>query len=367
LEQQHDHESTPMTILLTGATGFLGGELLVRLVEQTDHDVVALVRADDDAAAQARLDDTLAVLLPPGRVPAGRVRAVAAHLDRPGLGLPVRRRNAIARGVDAVVHCAASVQFTLPLDEALRINLDGTREMLDLAARARQLERFVHVSTAYVAGDRGGVYREDEGDVGQRCRNTYEKTKLAAEVHVEGSGLPAVSILRPSIVVGESRTGWTPAFNVIYWPLQAFSRGLFPVVPADPDARVDIVPVDTVADALLELTTGPPRSGAIHVVAGDGAPTARRLAGMAAEAFGAPAPRFVGPGEAPEAEERAGAFLPYFRVRGVFDTARGDRLGFRAPAIEQYFPTLLGYAQTTRWGKRPLTRWEVEARGLAAA
>jgi len=355
------------TTLLTGATGFLGGELLVRLIEETDHDVVALIRARDDAAAQERLDETLAVLLPPGSVPAGRVRAVAAHLDRPGLGLTVRQRNAVARDVEAVVHCAASVQFTLPLDEALRINLDGTREVLDLAQRAPRLERFVHVSTAFVAGDRSGVYREDECNVGQPSRNTYEQTKLAAETHVQSAGLPNTSILRPSIVVGDSATGWTPAFNVIYWPLQAFARGLFPVVPADPQARVDIVPVDTVADALLALTAGDPHSGTVHVVAGDKAPTTRELATMAAEAFGADVPTFVAPGEAPEAEERAGAFLPYFHVRGVFDTARAHRLGFRAPPLDEYFPVLLDYARTARWGKHGRTRWEFRDRGLAAA
>ncbi|MDX6702284.1 MAG: hypothetical protein QOF26_2510 [Baekduia sp.] len=355
-----------MTILLTGATGFLGGELLVRLLEETDDDVVALIRADDDVAAQRRLDDTLAILLPPGTVPAGRVRAAAGHLDRLGLGLPVRRRNALARDIDAVVHCAASVQFTLPLEEALRINLDGTREVLDLAARAPSLQRFVHVSTAYVAGDRGGVYRENECNVGQTSRNTYEQTKLAAEEHVRGSGLPATSILRPSIVVGDSTTGWTPAFNVIYWPLQAFARGLLPVVPGDPDGRVDIVPVDTVADALLALTVGEPHTGTLHVVAGDHAPTTNALATMAAEAFGSRVPTFVGPGEAPEVEELAGAFLPYFRVRGVFDAARGHRLGFRAPHLEEYFSLLLDYARATAWGKRPQTRWEMRERVLAA-
>ena len=355
-----------MTVLLTGATGFLGGELLARLIADTDHDVLALVRARDDDAAQARLDEHLAILLPPGSVEPGRVRAVAAHLDRPGLGLPVWRRIEIARETDAVVHCAASVQFTLPLEEALRINLDGTREILDIAGRADGLDRFIHVSTAYVAGDRGGAYREDEFDVGQRCRNTYEKTKLAAELHVLSSGLPGTSIVRPSIVVGDSKTGWTPAFNVIYWPIQAFARGLFPVVPADPEGRLDIVPVDTVADALLELVSGPRRSGAIHVVAGDEAPTAAEVATMAGAAFGAAPPRFVEPGEAPEVEERAGAFLPYFRVRGVFDAARGRALGFRPPPLAEYFPTLMNYAQATRWGKRPRTRWETDGRSVVA-
>ncbi|WCB96303.1 nucleotide-sugar epimerase [Baekduia alba] len=352
-------------LLLTGATGFLGGELLVRLIERTDRDIVALIRADDADAAQARLDATLATLLPPEAIVPGRVRAVAAHLDQPGLGLDEPALDALAAEIDTVVHCAASVQFTLPYDEAYAINVGGTRAMLDLAARAPGLERFVHVSTAYVAGDRPGPYCESEGDVGQRPRNTYEQTKLIAERHVLDAGLPCTSILRPSIVVGDSRTGWTPAFNVIYWPLRAFARGLFPVVPADADARVDIVPVDTVADALLTLADGPERSGTFHVVAGDDAPTARRLTELAARAFGAALPDFVAPGTAPEVEQRAGAFLPYFRVPGVFRTDAASRMGFVAPPLESYFANLLRYADEARWGKACRRRWDVGE--LAAA
>jgi thioester reductase-like protein len=346
-------------LLLTGATGFLGGELLVRLVEETDRDIIVLVRADDDAAATTRVARTLATLLPPEALSAAvpRVRAVAAHLDRPGLGLPPRDVDALAGQIDAVVHCAASVQFTLPYDEAWAINVGGTRAMLDLAARADGLERFVHVSTAYVAGDRPGPYRESEGDVGQRPRNTYEQTKLMAEQDVLAAGLPGTSILRPSIVVGDSKTGWTPAFNVIYWPLRAFARGLFPVVPGTPEARVDIVPVDTVADALLTLATADPVTGTFHVVAGDDAPTARRLTELAASAFDAPLPDFVAPGSAPEVEQRAGAFLPYFRVPGVFRTDASSRLGFIPPPLETYFTTLLRYADEARWGRANRARW----------
>jgi thioester reductase-like protein len=346
-----------MAIILTGATGFLGGELLVRLLERTDHEVIALVRADDDAAAAARLDATLAVLLPPGTVPDGRVRAVAAHLDQPGMGLPASSRDALAADAQAVVHCAASVSFSLPLEEARTINVGGTRAMVDLAAAAPGLERFVHVSTAFVAGDRPGPYRASEGDVGQRPRNTYEQTKLEAESYVLDADLPSASILRPSIVVGDSRTGWTPAFNVIYWPLRAFARGLLPVVPGDPGAPVDVVPVDTVADALLALAVGPPRSGTFHAVAGDAAPTAGRLSELAARLFNATPPKFVGPGAAPEIERRAGAFLPYFRVRGRFSADDGTPLAPAAPPLERYLPTLLRYADTAAWGRLALPRW----------
>lgn len=355
-------------VLLTGATGFVGMELLVRILEQTDRDVIALVRADDDEAAQARVDDdVLATLLPPAERPSpGRVRGQAADLLVEGLGLSTTARDELAGSIGAVVHCAASISFDLELDEARKINVDGTREILALAKEAAEhgsLDRFVHVSTAYVAGEREDCAREDEGDVGQTFRNTYERTKLEAEELVRGSGLPA-AILRPSVIVGDSVTGWTPAFNVIYWPLQAFARGLFPTVPGDPEAHLDIVPVDTVADALLELLRGPVRDGAFHVVAGDRGPNNEALATMAAEAFDSEPPQFVAPGEDPSAEQRAGPLLPYFSVRGTFDAERGRSIGATPPRLEDYFSALMRYARDAEWGKEPSTRWEVAEREM---
>jgi thioester reductase-like protein len=356
------HDEGP--VLLTGATGFVGMELLVRLLEQTDRDVVALVRADDDAAARVRIDELLKTLIEPARRNAyrSRVQGVAADLEQPGLGLAATTRAALVASVATVVHCAASVSFTLELDDARRINVEGTREILRLACDAHEhgsLDRFVHVSTAYVAGERDGRARERQGDVGQRFRNTYERTKLEAERLVHDSGLPA-AILRPSVIVGDSVTGWTPSFNVIYWPLQAYARGLFDPIPGDGDAPIDIVPVDVVANSLLELLRGPVRCGTFHVVASDEAVTNERLATMAAAFFNAKPPRFAAPGEDPSAEMRAGPLVPYFRVRCIFDAVRGRHvLGATPPPLEEYFPALMRYARDARWGKSPAARWAV--------
>ena len=353
---------TPGPILLTGATGFLGMEVLVRLLERSDRDVVAIVRAADDAEAEERMNGVLNTLLAPDDVTAvrGRVRAVAGDLETRGLGLATATRDRLTREISAVAHCAASISFTQPLEEARRINVTGTHSVMQLASEAYahgELERVVHVSTAYVAGERVGRVLESEGHVGQRFRNTYEQTKLEAESLVNNCDAPT-AILRPSIVVGDSVTGWTPAFNVIYFPLMAFARNLLPSVPADPDGHVDIVCVDTVADALYRLLDGPVERGTIHAVAGDDAMRNIDLATMAAAAFGREPPRFVGPGEDPTSEERAGAFVPYFRSRLLFDTTRGHELGFRSPPLQQYFGALMDYADRAKWGKDPLPRWE---------
>jgi len=350
-------------VLLTGATGFLGMELLVRLLGRSDRDVVTIVRASDDDQAQQRMTGVLNTLLAAQDVQAvrGRVRAVAGDLEQPDLGLDAATRQRLTSEICAVAHCAASITFDLALEDARRINVSGTKAVMGLASQAHAsgaLERVVHVSTAYVAGERVGRVLESEGDVGQSFRNTYEQTKLEAEALVNEIDAPS-AILRPSIVVGDSTTGWTPAFNVIYWPLLAFARNLMPTVTADPDGHVDVVCVDTVADALYTLLDGPVQHGAIHAVAGDDAIKNIDLATMAAEAFGCQPPRFVAQGEDPESEDRAGVFGPYFRSRLMFDAQRGRELGFRPPPLKQYFAALMNYADRARWGKQNQPRWKL--------
>jgi len=359
-------------VFLTGATGFLGMEVMARLLEKGDRDVIALVRAADDAGAQERLDGILAKLW---RDPAryqGRSRAVAGDVTAPGLGMNAATRAAVAEEAGAVMHCAASISFDLPLDEARTINVDGTREMIALGrevAAAGGLERFIHVSTAYVAGITKGTFHEHQLDEGQEFRNTYEQTKWEAEhVVVDASDLNPV-IARPSIVMGESGSGWTPAFNVLYWPIRAFSRGLFNEVPARPEALVDVVPVDYVADALVHLLEDTSSSGVVNLVSGREACTVDDLVGMTSAAFGKERPPVVAPGStgtgSAHADDQAAVYFPYFDMDMVFDDSRARALlgpaGIACPHLTDYFPRLIEYAQTTRWGKTPQTREEAAA------
>jgi thioester reductase-like protein len=356
-------------VFLTGATGFLGMEVMARLLEKGDRNVVALVRAADSAAAQERLEGVMAKLWRDPSPYFGRVRAIAGDVTSPGLGMSHEERAVAAEEVGAVMHCAASISFDLPLDEARKINVEGTREIIGFAREAKsngRLDRFVHVSTAYVAGITKGTFRERQLDAGQKFRNTYEQTKWEAE-HVvnEADDLSAV-IARPSIVMGESVSGWTPAFNVLYWPIRAFSRGLFESVPARPEALVDVVPVDYVADVVFGLADAP--FGTYHAVAGAHATSVAEVIDMAAARFGVPAPEIVDPGVIEEALarplgpaarralEQARVYFPYFRLGVRFDDrwARGvlEPQGVAAEPLCGYFDTLIDYAQRVAWGGR---------------
>jgi long-chain acyl-CoA synthetase len=341
-------------VLLTGATGFVGREVLARFLARGDRDVYALVRADDDTDAAGRL---------PGHE---RLTAVAGDIERSGLGLSDETAERLRREVSTVVHCAASVSFDLPLEESRRVNVDGTRRMAEFARGCPALERFTYVSTAYVAGEPGGLFREDDLAVGQSFRNPYERSKYEAELLLRerAAGLP-LQVLRPSIVVGDSRTGWTSSFNVLYPPLRAFARGAIPALPARRRSPVDVVPVDYVADSVDRLAREGP-DGTFHLVAGRNATTVGGLIELASRRFARPAPplfpprlyrRLVHPlllrrGARREALKRMEVYFPYFSMRVRF----ADRRHPPAPPVEGYFDRLLDYAERARWGRQPVER-----------
>jgi thioester reductase-like protein len=258
-------------VLLTGATGFLGMELLAGYLERTDRHVYALVRGVNDRQAHARLQNTLARLFDAGHPYEERVSAVRGDITRPGLGLGNRRRAALAERVSEIVHSVASVSSRTSCTPRA-INVEGTSRVLELAAqchtRGEGLRRLTHISTAYVAGQHRGCFSEDDLDAGQRFRNAYEQSKFEGEQLVASwrAQLP-ITVVRPSIVVGERHSGWTASFNVLYWPLRMFSRGAYLAVPARATAPVDVVPVDYVTDAILALSRAPEAVGATFTAA----------------------------------------------------------------------------------------------------
>jgi long-chain acyl-CoA synthetase len=341
-------------VLLTGATGFLGAQIARRLVERTDHQVVALVRAPDAQAATRRLARAwwdwpeLAA-----GMAGGRVQAVAGDVRAPGLGLDPAVWRALTRRVSHVVHAAADLRVAAPLAELRRTNVAGVAHVLELAAAAHRdhgLTRLTHVSTAYVAGLRPEDVPEDELTGRYGFANGYEHSKYEGERLVRAAaGLP-VTVARPAMIVGDSRTGAVRTFNTVYAPLRRYLTGRR-LVPVRPDLRVNIVPVDWVADAIVRLTFDPGAEGrTVHLTAPfESLPTAAQLLGVtrrwAAEHLDLrpPRPLFVPLAGALPGELRA--LRPYLAERRRFRRDHADRLlGPYAPDWRAYLPRLLGYA-----------------------
>jgi long-chain acyl-CoA synthetase len=350
--------------------------------------VWALVRAASQDEAESRLRVTLASLGPDAESAAERVVPVAGDLTRDGLAIDPTLREELAEAVTDVIHSAASVSFSLPLSKARAVNVEGTRRVVELAmlaaSRGTGLRRFAHVSTAFVAGTHHGSFGEADFARGQGFNNTYEGSKWEAERLVRRhEGFLPVQVFRPSIVVGDRRSGWTASFNVIYTPLRAYARGALPAVPARRSAPVDAVPVDYVAESILALgDAGAGRTW--QLAAGPSASRVGELIDRAAELLGRRRARALPPSlyrgavhpvllrRAGPAQrrwlERGEVFFPYFATRTRFETdatrAALDDAGVApVPPLPSYLHTLLDFAERAEWGRRPLPRSSVTPPG----
>ena len=359
-------------ILVTGSTGFLGVRLVRELLDrQPDARLALLIRDRSGQSGQQRAD------LFVGPEDRHRVEVFSGDVSHPNLGLAPAVWQSLTAQTTRVIHSAATVRFDHTLEEARAINVEGTRRVLDFAAASPNLRSMAYVGTAYVAGERSDLIREDELAIGQGYRNTYEQTKAEAEalVRTRLESMPGV-ILRPSIIVGDSQTGATTSFNMMYWPLKIYARGLWRTVPGYPDAVLDIVPVDYVAAAVARLAFDPAAIGSVvHLCAGPrGSATIQQIAQRAAEYFNAPEARYVDPkfffalvrpllfmtlwGKKRRVLRDGRAYRDYFTMRMQFDTTNADRLlgaaGIYPPLVLDYLDRLFHYCVASEWGRKPV-------------
>jgi thioester reductase-like protein len=359
-------------ILVTGATGFLGTQLVHEILQRQPHARLALlIRDRPSLSGQQRAD----AFIPPHQ--RSRVEVHSGDVGLPNCGIDGAAWSRLSSEATRVIHCAATVRFDHSLEEARRINVEGTRRILDFAAAARQLRSLAYVGTAYVAGERSDLVRENELVVGQTYRNTYEQTKAEAEALVQSrlGSMPGV-ILRPSIIVGDSRTGVTSSFKMMYWPLKIYARRLWRTVPGYPDAVLDIVPVDFVATAVAQLAFDEAALGStVHLCAGPrGSATIAQVAQRASEYFHVPQPRYVDPkfffaalrpllfaalwGSKRRVLRDGRAYRDYFTMRMQFDTTNAERLlgpsGIHPPQVLDYLDRLFHYCVASEWGRKPV-------------
>lgn len=342
---------------VTGYPGFIGRRLVRRLAARSGPEggrLVVLVQPRSAQAARAALAaDGIAAEL------------VEGDVEQMHLGLSGAEFKALARDVTDVWHLAARSRLSAPRDELRRVNVEGTRNVLDLAAAARRLRRLNHFSTAYVSGDRVGVILEDELAVGQRFHNPYEETKFQAELLVRRAqaDLPG-TIYRPSIVVGDSRTGEIDRFEGPYALailLVASPLSVPLPLPGDAVAPLNVVPVDFVVDAALAIGEDPAGAGrTVHLV--DPAPlSARRVYEMIAARAGKRLPSVSVPArvlqallQLPMLERLTRSHRPaieyvnhlaIYNCRNLLELLDGT--GIQCPPITSYLDRLIEFVQAT--------------------
>ncbi len=238
-------------ILITGGTGFLGTEIISDLVRETNETIYVLIRAEDEEMALHKMKAAWYHLPLLCEKIGEQLIPVIGDFTKKRLGLCAKDRNRLRDEVSYVIHAGAQIGFQTGEQELMSVNYAGTGHMLAFAKTLPGLQRFVHISTAYVAGQKSGLIMENESP-GTRFSSLYEKSKAKAEALVKKSGLPFV-ICRPGMIVGDSKTGRVKNFNTIYYVLKQLLLGKMPIIPVSPDMRLNLVPVDYVAQAVVRI------------------------------------------------------------------------------------------------------------------
>ena len=345
--------------LVTGYPGFLGKRLVHRLLTypaERPRRLVCLVQRHHLEAARADL----------AQLPAPEAELVEGDVTHMHLGLSGPEWRALADEVTDIWHLAAKTRLGAGPGEMRRVNVEGTRNALELGRAARRLARLTHFSTAFVSGTREGVILEDELGVGQGFHNGYEETKYQAELLVRRAQpeLPA-TVLRPSIVVGDSRTGEIDRFDGPYALaiLLVASPLAVPLpLPGNAVAPLNVVPVDFVVDAAVAISRHPAGAGrTVHLV--DPAPmSARRVYELIAARAGKKLPPVSVPHRAVEALLRLPfvdrlssglhrpnieyvSHLAIYNCRTLLDLLDGS--GIRCPPIASYLDRLIEFVEAS--------------------
>ena len=353
------------TILFTGFPGFIGMRLLPRLLELAPGARVrCLVQPRLLEAARRGLAEIEAAH-PDTR---GRVDLVSGDITVPGLGLAADVATELTRELTSAHHLAAVYDLAVARDLGQRVNALGTRNVVRFLAGCPRLERLHYVSTCYVSGTATGVFRETDLDVGQGFKNHYEETKFLAEVEVARSGL-AATIYRPSIVVGDSRTGETGKFDGPYFTLSAMERvpspGLFVRVGSG-KSPANIVPVDFVTEAIARLSVSPVSRGKTYHLADPQPLSAFEVGELFARELGrrfayVPVPArlaraLFSPGWVQRHFGMPVQSLDYFDHPCRYDTAQATsdlaNLGVTCPPLPSYVGRLVAFYRVHRDGVR---------------
>ncbi len=372
-----------MAILLTGSTGYIGAHIASNLLTGHSDRLNLLVRAHNEQEARERLWRSLQLHVDFARFEEylnTRISLFLGDLTDGHFGLADDDYTRLVHTTDSIVHCAASLNRKSE-KSCLNVNLRGTLEVIQLATRARDhhgLRRFSHVSTVAVAGHRANeVVQEDTAiDWNRSDYDPYARTKKFCE-HMVRQLLPDVqrTIFRPSIVLGDSRRPETNQFDMVR--AFVFLAGL-PALPFRPAARIDIVPVDFVADAITTLHQKErPAHGIYHLSSGTNSETFVELTDALSKAQGKRGPVFAPSLEGPSSKMvnalagRAGkigglatlmkVFLPYLLWDTVFDNTRVvEEMGRRPAPFSQYcFPLLRFSRENNFWYK--YRDWPAEA------
>lgn len=350
--------ATDETFFLTGFPGFIAGRLIERLAAGGGRFLLLV-----QPALVKRAHAEIARLAESTGASADRFRVIEGDITRQRLGMLPEDFGLAQREATTIFHLAAVYDLAVERPLALRVNVEGTKNVNEFARRVESLRRYHYVSTCYVAGRRAGLVRENELRHDAGFRNFYEETKYLAEIEVDElkSELP-VTIHRPAVVCGDSKTGETAKYDGVYYLIKYLMmqpKLLSLANIGNRDVRLNVVPVDFVVEAMVALARDERATGATVQLA-DPAPLttyelfeniARTLADRGSVVT--VPPTLVQRSLAFKVSEkltglpRVGA--PYFFVKQTYDTARAEELlaphGVACPPFPSYVHALVEFVE----------------------
>ncbi len=352
------------TYFVTGYPGFIAKRLVEQIARKAPKSRIYLLVQPTSAKDAQREANKL-----PG-VP--RIEIFLGDVGDLHLGLSGAEYGKLCAEVTDVFHLAALSSLSMARQTAWRVNVDGTRNVLELARECPLLRRFNHFSTCFVSGERLGVIAEDELETGQGFHNVYEETKFEAEKAVQraAANLP-VTVFRPSIVIGDSRGGEIDRFDGPYYVgvLRVMSPLMLPLpLPGSGDAPLNVVPVDYVVEAAWALSRDAKAEGKTFHLVDPHPMSARRVHQQVAEKANQKPSRLHLPARAAEVvfklpflERWAGpqrAALQAVNHLAFYTSRNAVRLlestSVRCPPLESYLDKLVNFVREHERRRREL-------------
>jgi len=375
-------------VLLTGATGAIGSAVIGDLLRNSQDRVCVLLRASSLSEAESRLMALLAFLQLDLADPTvrRRIELVPGDVTRPHYGIDPQQYQRLTREVTHIINASGNVKLNQPLEAARRDAVTPVQHLLALVRECvtnGALSSVQYLSTVGVCGSRPGLIPEATIPGERRFRNTYEAAKAEAEdlmLEAAAAGLP-ITIHRPSMVVGDSHTGRIIHFQVFYFLMELLlgnmTRG---VIPKTGPLKLDIIPSDYVARALILAARSPEACGRIfHLCSGpqrsvrlDELSQRLRLI-FSSNGIAVPRPRAIDPRRVtrilaalspvlPKSVRRATRTLPflvsYMDDDQMFDNTQTEAFfatqGLVAPPVGTYLNQIVEYYIAERCRVRPL-------------
>jgi nucleoside-diphosphate-sugar epimerase len=346
------------TILITGFPGFIAGRLVERLARE---DARFMLLVQPQLAARARADIAQIVIKTGCSI--NNFALVEGDITQPNLGLAHGEAARARAETRTLFHLAAAYDLAVDRDLAQQVNVRGTENVNEFAKSIPRLRRYHYVSTCYVAGRRTGLIHEDELEHSAGFRNHYEESKYLAElsVHRLKSEVP-ITIHRPAVVVGDSRTGEIPKYDGVYYLINYLRRwpsGLTLVNIGNSEVCLNVVPIDFVIEAMVALAKDERAIGATVQLADPAPLTTEQLFDEIARTIGGRGsgitvprnivyPVLMAPG-APKITGLPHSAVPYFFLEQTYDCTRAQELlkphGLQCPRVPDYVEALVKFVE----------------------